>query len=631
MLNIFTILNFRYTLITFVAFSCFNNYAQSINRRDSLLIEKLCKNAKDSISVNTTSALQLVNTVIELAEKNNYKIGLIRGYNVIGSIKQRESKYKQALLYFQKAIDIARAGNFENDLSMVLYNISGLYATMANYDKSFETNIEALNLKIKTKDTINIGRCYRQIAECLFSKGDLEQAITYANKAVAIQRISNKPKSLLRTLTSRAVILMEQKKLNQALNDLSEANAIANKIKDDSFLSSIYLHLGLCYDNLQKKDSAISYYSKSLVISSQTNNTLLQVVCLNNLGELYLKNKNFKLAEDFLLKGLPIAKNINSFIDIKDIYGNLAELYFVKSDYQKAYAYKELFEAYSDSLMNEQKMKAVEELSIRFETKEITEQNKLLQAQSKLDKVKVEQRNLFIYGSLIFMFLSTIIVFLYIKKRQQKNNHKNNELKQKLLLSQMNPHFIFNSVDNIQSLIYNNQYKEAINYLTKFSKLTRQILENSTQDYITLEEEVGMLDNYLKIQQLLFANKFNYHLIVDENIQQEMILIAPMLTQPFVENAIKHGLKNKIDGGVINVKFYFKNKVLFFEVTDNGYGIELKKNDNSHISLATQIVKDRLNIKSSKKTIEIIIENIYENNSVLGVRTLFEIPYIYNN
>ena len=631
MLNIFTILNFKYTLITFVVLCCFNNYAQSINRRDSLLIEKLCKNAKDSISVNTTSALQLVNTVIELAEKNDYKIGLIRGYNVIGSIKQRESNYKQALFYFQKAIDIARAGNYENDLSMVLYNISGLYAAMANYDKSLETNIEALNLKVKIKDTINIGRCYRQIAECLFTKGDLEQAITYANKAVAIQRISNKPKSLLRTLTSRAVILIEQKKLNFALNDLLEANAIANQIKDDSFLSSIYLHLGLCYDNMQKKDSAISYYTKSLAISSQTNNSLLQVVCLNNLGELYLKNKTIKLAEDFLLEGLPIAKKINSFIDIKDICGNLAELYFVKSDYQKAYAYKELFEAYSDSLMNEQKMKAVEELSIRFETKEITEQNKLLQAQSKLDKVKVEQRNLFIYSSLIFMLLSTIIVFLYIKKRQQKNDHKNNELKQKLLLSQMNPHFIFNSVDNIQSLIYNNQNNDAINYLTKFSKLTRQILENSTQDYITLEEEVGMLDNYLKIQQLLFANKFNYHLIVDENIQQKMILIAPMLTQPFVENAIKHGLKNKIDGGVINVKFYIKNKVLFFEVTDNGYGIELKKNGDSHISLATQIVKDRLNIKSSKKTIEIIIENIYENNSVFGVRTLFEIPYNYNN
>jgi LytS/YehU family sensor histidine kinase len=193
----------------------------------------------------------------------------------------------------------------------------------------------------------------------------------------------------------------------------------------------------------------------------------------------------------------------------------------------------------------------------------------------------------------------------------------------------MNPHFIFNSVDNIQSLIHNKQDQEAISYLGKFSKLTRQILENSNEETISLNEELSTLENYLTIQQLLYNNSFTFSIEVDESIDKENIFLPPMLTQPFVENAIKHGLKNKTQGGQVKVKFFMKEQSLFFEVSDNGSGLE-EKAGTGHKSMSTRIVTERLNT-TAKKPIEIQTKNRVENNEVKGVITTFEIPYICDN
>jgi len=130
----------------------------------------------------------------------------------------------------------------------------------------------------------------------------------------------------------------------------------------------------------------------------------------------------------------------------------------------------------------------------------------------------------------------------------------------------MNPHFIFNSIDNIQILIRNGQNNEAVSYLNKFSKLTRQILENSSENYISLEEELIMIENYLVIQQLLYNNKFEFSIEVAPSIATEMLFLPPMLTQPFIENAIKHGLKDLYSGGRITIHFYMQDNKLFLKL-----------------------------------------------------------------
>lgn len=205
-------------------------------------------------------------------------------------------------------------------------------------------------------------------------------------------------------------------------------------------------------------------------------------------------------------------------------------------------------------------------------------------------------------------------------------------LEQKLLITQMNPHFIFNSIQNIRSLINNKQNNEAVNYLGKFSKLTRQILENSNQNYISLEEEVEMIENYLSIQQLLYENKFNFSVHVEEGIDTESIFLPPMLAQPFIENAIKHGLSNTLSNGKIVVHFYLKENKLFFEVTDNGKGFDTEKTVSNHKSLAMTITKERLVSYTKNKDFIVQTDNlITPDGTIEGAKVVFEIPYIYEN
>ncbi|MGZ4038390.1 MAG: ligand-binding sensor domain-containing protein, partial [Bacteroidia bacterium] len=190
------------------------------------------------------------------------------------------------------------------------------------------------------------------------------------------------------------------------------------------------------------------------------------------------------------------------------------------------------------------------------------------------------------------------------------------ELEQKALRLQMNPHFIFNALNSIQSQIGTDNEQAARYYLAKFSRLMRQILDNSRNTEITIEEEVGTLENYLLIEKFCNGDRFDYTIRVDDAIEKDYVKIPPMLLQPFIENAIKHGLKNSSDKrGLIEVEFREKNNVLECSVTDNGIGRkkaeELNKGSKEtyHKSTALIVTQERLDLLKENpavKSLEII-------------------------
>ena len=233
-------------------------------------------------------------------------------------------------------------------------------------------------------------------------------------------------------------------------------------------------------------------------------------------------------------------------------------------------------------------------------------------------------------GLLLLLLLGLYFYYRNSKQKQAITILEKDQIKQKLLVTQMNPHFIFNSIDNIQGLIHDKKDNDAVNYLTKFSKLTRQILENSNENYISLDEEIEMTKNYLAIQQLLYNNKFSYNISVEDDVDQESIFLPPMLTQPFIENAIKHGLNNTSENGKINIHFYLKAEKLFFEVTDNGKGFDAEKKVTNHKSLAMTITKERLVSYTKNQDFIVHTDNIKDSSEkIIGAKVSFEIPYIY--
>lgn len=245
------------------------------------------------------------------------------------------------------------------------------------------------------------------------------------------------------------------------------------------------------------------------------------------------------------------------------------------------------------------------------------------------------------------LFVATLIFILFkwrVNRIRAKANEEQKklqlekevvELEQKALRLQMNPHFIFNALNSIQSQIGTDNEQAARYYLAKFSRLMRQILDNSRNATITLEEEVNTLENYLLIEKFCNGDRFDYKIVVDEKIEKDYVKIPPMLLQPFIENAIKHGLKY-IDGrrGMIEVSFAEKNNLLECSVTDNGIGrkradeLNATSKETYHKSTALIVTQERLDLLKEDKNIQSleIIDLYDEKNNATGTKVIVRIP-----
>jgi len=214
-----------------------------------------------------------------------------------------------------------------------------------------------------------------------------------------------------------------------------------------------------------------------------------------------------------------------------------------------------------------------------------------------------------------------------------------NSLRQKVLRSQMNPHFIFNSLNAIQSYILKNDTDQAVRYLNSFAKLIRMILDGSRFDYISLRKEINLLEYYLQLQQLRFGDKFTWTLEVDKKIDTESCLIPVMLAQPFIENAIEHGLQQLEGKGSVKISFAKHKGIIVFKVSDNGIGREASRKIQANSiqandSLSTNIFKERLytlNKYSGQKITYDIIDLKDADNIPRGTMVVINIPITYRS
>jgi PAS domain S-box-containing protein len=214
-----------------------------------------------------------------------------------------------------------------------------------------------------------------------------------------------------------------------------------------------------------------------------------------------------------------------------------------------------------------------------------------------------------------------------------------NSLRQKVLRSQMNPHFIFNSLNAIQSYVLKNDTELAVKYLNSFARLIRMILDGSRFDYISLRKEISLLEHYLELQQLRFGDKFSWTMEVDNKIDTDSCLIPVMLAQPFIENAIEHGLQQLEGKGRVKISYVKHNEIIVFKVSDNGIGRQasMKIQENTiktNRSLSTNIFKERLftlNKYSGQKITYDIIDLKDDEGIAKGTMVVINIPITYKS
>jgi LytS/YehU family sensor histidine kinase len=235
--------------------------------------------------------------------------------------------------------------------------------------------------------------------------------------------------------------------------------------------------------------------------------------------------------------------------------------------------------------------------------------SKKVEASNKSLAQSQRQTLLAVIGFLVFLLCAGLVI-VWLILRANKLERKRAQVEQKLLRSQMTPHFIFNSLSILQGIILNKEYKKAIHYLSKFSRLLRNVLENSRDKIVSLDNELKVIENYLVVQNLGASQPYDYSINLDQHIDPQSILIPPMMIQPFVENAIEHGFVGKKDNKQIKVNIGFANQALTCAVVDNGVGISKKllTQNEEKKSLATTITSERLKIFSKEFKVKTAID-----------------------
>ena len=536
--------------------------------------------------------------------------------------------YTEALNYYEKALQISKEINNEGITSRCLINIGNIYLTKGNYPLALEYHNKSLKINEKRKDTLlislslnNIGLIYRNLE-------NYEKAITFSEKALEIQKKNGNKKRSAETLNSLGLLHIQTKDYVKANKTLNEALTICEEIKDKYIEGFTLNNIGYVYLNSKDYDMSLEYYEKARKTNLSIDGKRGLTVSYFGLAKAYTNQKKHNEALPYALKSRRLSQELRMSGFEKDIQELLSQIYENIGKYKEALTSHQQFKILNDSIFNKKNIERIAQLESEYKYQKAMDSASIreLQLKKTVTATKKIQRNYLwaVIGVLMVSMLLGLIIF-YQKLRHAKAKTQNVVIEQKLLRSQMTPHFIFNSLSVLQGMILNKEEKKSVSYLSKFSKLLRIILENSRDKTVSLSQELKAIQNYLALQNLE-NEAYEHTILVEETIDVPLFEIPPMLIQPFVENAIEHAFVNKTEHMKIDIRLTFVNKKLICTIIDNGIGYESQngaKNGNKK-SLSTAITSDRLKILSKDFKMEgsVVIEDRKQYNQQGTIVTL---------
>ncbi len=387
------------------------------------------------------------------------------------------------------------------------------------------------------------------------------------------------------------------------------------------------------YGELKHFDSAHKYSYKGYLIARKIHDKVGMASSLVVVSGTLYDYGRLEEAEKYCLEALTLARETKFVTQLPDLYLILRGIHIKQHDYKKALEDYELHVRARDSLVNEKNRKDAigKEFSYNYEKKET--ENKLLAKENLIQQLQLRQHKSVLTGVGIGLFFILIISYLLLRQSRIKTTQQSLQLEQKLMRSQMNPHFIFNSLNSIQQFIVSGQNEKAELYLSKFSKLVRELLESNMVENISIQDEAAILQNYIEMEALRFRNTFTFSVTIGEKIIKEHQRIPHMMIQPFVENAIWHGLLPKENNRHLQVLFEADTpKTVCCIIDDNGVGraASIKKETTfKKKSLALGFIKHRIELL--RKTLKVncsvnIIDKTSETGLPTGTRVIIVLP-----
>lgn len=549
------------------------------SRQDTSRVLLLAELAATYQFFKRDTAVALAQQAVALAQRIHFAKGEIRALTRLGGIYRNRGEYSQAIEAYRKALERCQQSRLTKEKASTLSYMAVVYIELGEYHQALTFLFQARDIYAHTGQPLptftlsNMGHTYERL-------GKLDSALYYQQQALAsVSRQSE----VFQSRPMRAVIAMRfghlqqrRKNLRAALGHYREAYRTASLAGDLLNRSRAQYELAEVYGRLHQSDSSL-YYAHGAFRDAQ------------RLGQ-----KTTLLSASSLL----------------------ANLYRNRHQPDSAFYYQDVATATKDSLFGPDKFRRLQVLTL-------SEQQRVQQLQQQQEHARIRRQR----ASLLAVVGVSLLIALVLWQSNRTLNQKNRQIYQQrytleqtltelkdtqaqliqkermvALRAQMNPHFIFNCLNSIKLYTLQNDAEQASEYLTKFARLMRLVLENSHTELVSLRAELEALELYIALESMRFKDKLRYQLVVSPQIDLQYVRIPPLLLQPFVENAIWHGLMHKPEGGTVCLAVgQPRDNLLRIEITDDGVGreraAELKsKSAGKHKSFGMQVTAERLHM-----------------------------------
>jgi sensor histidine kinase YesM len=529
-------------------------------------------------------------------------------------------------------------------------NYAILESQEGNYQNSADYYLKAIELAEGIKYTRGLSISYNNIGENYFKLKEYAQAIEYTLKARDYNKSINESRGQAINNEQLGSIYFEKDEFDKAYEFWKKGYELSKAEKDLNLESLFNIDFGKYYIAKKQYNEAFKYLTIADSMATKSSEQLSQILTYKAFALGYTSLKDYDKAIQYLKKGLATSRNLGNKAEECDLYNLLATQYEHKGIYDSGIYYLRKHKSIGDSVLSDKNFAHLAFIQTQYETNLKEKENAELKIIQKEQLKKLSEKNLLLIASLLALMLALFSIFLVYNsfRHKRKNleleeerklsvyNQQIAEMEVKSLRSQMNPHFLFNSLNSIRNYIIKNESQLASDYLANFATLMRKILDASQQSFLSIEEEIDMLKLYLGLEQMRFSNKFTYTITVDEDLDLNNIYIPTMAIQPFIENAIWHGLLSKENGiGELNINILQNPSnidEILCEIIDNGIGREksesMKSKLKKHGSKGINITRERLKRLAKHDIIEPVETiDLYDENAVaVGTKVILHLP-----
>ena len=620
-----------YILCLFFVFSGSIYGQKKISKSGRYQAPSLLEQAEAVKEKSPTAAIKLLEeAVIDASKKKDWQMEG-EAYILLANIYEQIGQKKLALQRYNQSLKILMRSKKSGPQADIYRRIGELNIDLKN-DKEAEYNFR---LCIKTSDHKELKlKCEEGLADVELLRGNIKASnsqLDFLENNYALDSVS----------TARLEARRSQAYVQQ--NDYPNAsqafyNSVNTLPKNKDINKEDYAPIEKAQESLLNFNEISNIEKLDLQNTYVTSNSLPENIFVREnlkIASLYEEENNWPEAEKFIA----VSKmNINARTDAATaaaVYKKSSEINRNKGNVDAALADLEKYISAKEKAIENLENDLTQQIEIVKGQKDLDERKQLFNLEQKERELYESQLNTqkIIIGFLSLLLVASLIYFYYLFKNVKAKRKANQLLLLKSLRTQMNPHFIFNALNSVNNFIAKNDEKSANKFLSEFSRLMRKVLDYSQKDFISFEEEMELNELYLKLEHFRFRDKFNY--VFENNVQHSDydLEIPPMLIQPFIENAVWHGLRYKEDMGHLSIKVEEKEKELIVEIKDDGIGRkkskELKtKNQKKLKSTGLENVSKRITLINEiyNKNYEINVTDVDENAEDTGTVVRIKIP-----